>query len=174
MRLTKIDLSAPEYQVREPQGSAGAPKVLFRRPGGPGDHGRGPPSGDYKANFSAQSMKEREEDYNRARERLGIAEPPPPAYGVRPQMYPPGAGRGFPGGRGPMVQGRGDPAGRGRGRKAVFRDRDRELQDPDYVRGFNRCALGGSIILPVWVCEGNGMPSLERPQHEPWSVFYCS
>lgn len=146
VKLIKMDLSSPEFQQRETVGGdrSGAPKILFRRPGGP-DHGR-PQSGNdvLKPSNSSQSMKEREEDYNRARERLGIGgsgggEMPHVAHGLRlvnpPQPFP-GSRGGYSGGRGPVMLGR--DSGGGRGRKAVFRDRDRELQDPDYVRGFNR------------------------------------
>lgn len=90
-----------------------------------------------------KTQKQREEEYNAARERIIGKQPlsTEPAAG-------PGRGRGFnitnPGrgvlnGRG--AAGRGAPppvAGRGVGGKAVYVDRERELQDPDYRRGISR------------------------------------
>ena len=136
----------------ERQGGA-APSRILRRPSGYQDH-HGRPSGhDVKA---PQTMKEREEDYNRARERIiggaettsGDASVPlhtassvgsgSAGGSVGGTPYSQG-GRGGGGGGGYASRGNGSrdgsgSGGRGRGRKAVFRDKDREMQDPDYAR----------------------------------------
>ena len=92
---------------------------------------------------NTRTVKEREEDYNRARERIlgsgGLDASSAAAQGGR------GNGSGTSGrgasGRGAAGAGR-ESAGRGNGRRAVMRDRDREQQDPDYARGANRYASG--------------------------------
>eukprot|EP00955_Chlamydomonas_euryale_P043619 352648-Chlamydomonas_euryale.AAC.9 len=105
---------------------------------------RGGQSAALKNSSSAQSMKAREEDYRAAREKIlgSVKEPPASAPAGASKG---GAGASAKGGggsgssRGGGETGRGGRGGGGRGggrgRKAVLRDRDRELQDPDYVRG---------------------------------------
>jgi len=147
VKLADLDVSpggalaraAAERTLNSVSGGAGAPKLL-RRPN-PHDHSRasGHNHDAMKANH-ARTMKEREEEYMRARERIIGATPEQGLQGGA------GAGRGFAG-RGQMggsIPGR-DGSGRGRGRKAVLRDRDRELQDPDYVRGVNRYGPTGGF-----------------------------
>ncbi len=125
------------------------PSKILRRPH-QGHHDPGRASPNVQAGQSAQSMKEREEDYHRARERIiGPAAGEPAADGIPPGTAGPngmlggGGGGGGPsrssgrggGGAGQApYPGRDGGAGRGRGRKAVFRDKDREMQDPDYAR----------------------------------------
>lgn len=87
-------------------------------------------SSEHSLNQSpARTMKERHENYMKAREELGL--------GIGPQdgMVAGRGGRGGPGGR----FGTGGRMDGGRGRKAVFRDKDKDLSDPDYRRGMNRC-----------------------------------
>ncbi len=109
---------------------ADKPRLLRRQ-----DDDRNMPGGsDNSMNPSPpRSMKERHEDYMKAREQLGLGSGPgQDGMGM-------GRGRGGPGGRyGPGALGGGRMDG-GRGRKAVFRDKDKELNDPDYRRGVNRC-----------------------------------
>lgn len=100
------------------------PKLLKR----PTNHDpRMGPGGDPSRNqVSARSAKEREEEYNRARERI--------MGSAAPDMQ---GGRGYA--RRPNQQGPLPPNvnGRGRGRKGGFRDKHSD--DPDYMRGLNRC-----------------------------------
>ena len=133
--------------------SGPAPSRLLRRPHGHQEH-QGRPAG-HDTRTASQSIKEREEDYHRARERIiGAAAEQGGGGGVPAEVVqsssPAGSGsgsalgvqRGHSGGGGPggYMAGRGGGrdggggGGRGRGRKAVFRDKDREMQDPDYTR----------------------------------------
>ena len=96
-------------------------------------------SSEHSLNQSpARTLKERQENYSKYREELGLGE------GLGPGRGP---GRGSYGGRGGygsgprgggMEGGMGMGMGRGGGRKAVFRDKDRDLSDPDYRRGMGR------------------------------------
>lgn len=143
MQVKLVNMESRSVTVAATQATPGAPKLLMRPSGA--DQGRG--LNDVKNSNSAQSMKEREDDYRQARERiLGVAEPQPQSGGVpgpggsTAGVNPSGAGRGGygrsgGGGGGGREQGR---MGGGRGRKAVFKDRASDLQDPDYVRGYNR------------------------------------
>jgi U3 small nucleolar RNA-associated protein 19 len=87
-------------------------------------------SSEHSLNQSpARTMKERHENYMKAREELGLGNGPQDGMGAGR------GGRGGPGGR----FGIGGRMDGGRGRKAVFRDKDKDLSDPDYRRGMNRC-----------------------------------
>ncbi|KXZ55073.1 hypothetical protein GPECTOR_3g23 [Gonium pectorale] len=103
---------------------ADKPRLLRRQDDGNAAAGGSDPS----LNMSpARSMKERHENYQKAREELGLSSHDGMGRG---------GGRGGPGGRFGM-----GPGGRmdgGRGRKAVFRDKEKDLSDPDYRRGMNR------------------------------------
>lgn len=97
-----------------------------------------------------RTVQEREQDYSKARARIFAQEPSNPdqepsapddglrnANGSRaPMMGPQAAGRGR------AIPGRGDP-----GKKAVFRNREQDLQDPDYRRGYNRQARACTYTL---------------------------
>ena len=149
VKLINLDTAAlmAERGEVERQSGGPAPSRLLRRPHGHQEH-QGRPAG-HDARTASQSIKEREEDYHRARERIiGGAEQG--SGGVVPaevvQSSSPagsgsgsGANHGHSGGPGGYMAGRGGGrdgggGGRGRGRKAVFRDKDREMQDPDYTR----------------------------------------
>ncbi|GFR48111.1 hypothetical protein Agub_g9936 [Astrephomene gubernaculifera] len=77
----------------------------------------------------SRTIKERHENYMKAREELGLGSAPQEGMGMGR------GGRGGPGGRFGSLGGRMDG---GRGRKAMFRDKDKDLSDPDYRRGMNR------------------------------------
>jgi U3 small nucleolar RNA-associated protein 19 len=82
--------------------------------------------------------KDREDDYNQARERI-IGKSLD--VNTRPMN---GRGRGYMG-RGAYTSTPRSPGGRGT-RKAVFRDRDKELQDPDYRRGPSRYIYAIGVV----------------------------
>lgn len=133
------------------------PKLLQRPVSTEAQRGSGHEAGS-QANRTA---KEREEDYNKARQRI-IGEPASSASSAA--LSPLGAAAGMGGsGGGAMGGGRGNGGGgrymggsrgggmapgggfqgggfRGRGRKPGRGDRSAELQqDPDYMRGTHRC-----------------------------------
>ncbi len=154
VRLTKLDHMAVLAEREGERGSREVPSKLLRRPhhhGSPGAHHHNVSRGS-SFHATSLSMKEREDDYHRARERIIGGEPPGSssagsdgfasmATNSHGQQQ---AGRGFggyAGGSAPGMTGAyagardgGGAGGRGRGRKAVFRDKDREMMDPDYVR----------------------------------------
>jgi hypothetical protein len=124
-----------------PPPDLGKPRLLRRGEDGPGGTGTGLDAGAERMS-PARTLQERQETYLRAREELGLGR-----EGGR------GGGRGGPAGRGsgPGRSGMSGPA-TGGGRKAVYRDKGRELNDPDYVRGMGRCGrVGGG-------CRCSGLP----------------
>lgn len=145
-QLLQVKLS--DLAPRTPPERATLPAKILKRPV-LDDGGRAQPGGSdtSSAQSPARTAKEREEDYNQARERI-IGKPIPAEAAdrsnrsgrgptpVRGGDTGSGAGAGGSGaggsGAGAIV---GGANGSGRVRKAVFRDRDRELQDPDYRRG---------------------------------------
>ncbi|GIL80414.1 hypothetical protein Vretifemale_9624 [Volvox reticuliferus] len=139
--------------------AADKPRLLRR----PDDERSLQNSSEHSLNQSpARTFKERQENYLKAREELGLGNGPQDGLGL---------GRGGRGGPG----GRFGPGGRmdgGRGRKAVFRDKDKDLSDPDYRRGMNRfngaarfdpaytaMPAGGIYQVPTYASE---FPALNR------------
>ncbi|GAX78683.1 hypothetical protein CEUSTIGMA_g6121.t1 [Chlamydomonas eustigma] len=185
VKLSKLDANAAMAErVADRSGNGGpAPSKILRRPQGP-EHGGLSPSS--QPGSSAPSIKEREEDYHRARERIigpaGIAEPPMMAdlTGMNqagtsgnlpssPFSTIGGNRMGGYGGRGagisgPPYSGR-ESGGRGRGRKAVLRDKDRELQDPDYMR---RDGHGGVYDPRFFGGYPEGYQDFSRQPMHPW------
>ncbi|GLC39600.1 hypothetical protein PLESTB_000808500 [Pleodorina starrii] len=120
-------------------------------------------SSEHSLNQSpARTIKERHEIYMKAREELGLGS------GPQDGMVTGRGGRGGPGGR----FGTGGRMDGGRGRKAVFRDKDKDLSDPDYRRGMNRfngtarfdpsftaIPAGGIYQVPTYASE---FPALNR------------
>ena len=92
-----------------------------------------------------RTVQEREQDYSKARARIfGMQQNPEAGLGPpdTAQIHN-GSLRAMNGNRAPnmvLTSGRGrGPPGRGdQGKKAVFRNREQDLQDPDYRRGY-RC-----------------------------------
>lgn len=134
-----LDVSALMAERDGDRQGGPVPSKILRRPSGPDHHGR--PAQDKVGN--AQSMKERDEDYHRTRELImGGAEPAAPSPHGDSGAAGGGAVAARGGGGGSASRGGGGGgsgssqggSGRGRGRRAVFRDKDREMQDPDYVR----------------------------------------
>lgn len=122
------------------------------------------------------SIKEREEDYHRARERiiggaetvggggpleLQSASSVGSGSGVGMIPYASGGYMARGGGR----DGSGFGGGRGRGRKAVFRDKDREMQDPDYTRRDGTSTYGSDGM-------GYGMEVRANGQTIEGAIFY--
>eukprot|EP00198_Chlamydomonas_reinhardtii_P010869 XP_001700206.1 predicted protein [Chlamydomonas reinhardtii] len=117
-------------------------------------------SSEHSLNQSpARTLKERQENYSKYREELGLGE------GLGPGRGP---GRGSYGGRGGygsgprgggMEGGMGMGMGRGGGRKAVFRDKDRDLSDPDYRRGMGS---HGNVAPGAGVGGGMGKGSHQQ------------
>ncbi|KAL0037170.1 hypothetical protein WJX79_003762 [Trebouxia sp. C0005] len=103
-------------------------------------------NGEASGQANNRTVQEREQDYSKARARIfGMQQnseaglgPPDPAHA---QMHD-GSMRAMNGSRAPNM---GPMSGRGRGllgrgdqgKKAVFRNREQDLQDPDYRRGYN-------------------------------------
>ena len=142
VRLLDLDVSALMAERDGERQGGPVPSKILRRPQGHDHHGR-PNAQDKVGN--AQSMKERDEDYHRARELImGGGEPAAPsphgdpcaagAGGTVLSRVGSGSSAGRGGGGGGGGGGSQGGSGRGRGRRAVFRDKDREMQDPDYAR----------------------------------------
>lgn len=168
-RLSKMEIT-PELlaqaQAAVKAGSPGTerPKLLRRASGQ--EHTRVPSFDPMRGPGMGRTPKEREEEYNRARERIlgaemelaGAGRGVPLPVG-RPGPGAPGAyiPAGVPGGppamaMAPLMQPMGPnsmPAGgRGRGRKGAYRERTAEAaSDPDYMRGMNRYRRSGSLVL---------------------------
>jgi hypothetical protein len=142
-------VALPQIKLRElktvpHRSGAGIPKVLVRRPAAEDAAARpgGAPGPNSLANSTTPpaSAKEREEEYHAARERIiGKSLEIASARNFSGRGSSRGAaGRGQFGaaavggqqGQGPRSPG----AAAGRGRKAVLRDREKEMQDPDYRR----------------------------------------
>lgn len=101
---------------------------------------------------ACRTVQEREQDYSKARARIFGVQPnsdPGMSPSHSPQMHD-NAMRGMMNGsRPPNVgplggRGRGPPGRVDQGKKAVFRNREQDLQDPDYRRSVYRC----SVTLP--------------------------
>ena len=98
-----------------------------------------------------RSVQEREQDYSKARARIFGMQQNPDAGMTQsnsPQIHDSMRGM-MNGGRPPNVgpmngMGRGPPGRVDQGKKAVFRNREQDLQDPDYRRGY-RCM---KLLLP--------------------------
>ena len=100
-----------------------------------------------------RSLREREQDYGRLRDRIFSSEQGGPSNSSRSERGGPGP-QPFPASipSGPMPPGAAfhspDAGQRGQGlanRKAVFRNKEQDLQDPDYRRGIDRSAR----LLPL-------------------------
>lgn len=104
-----------------------------------------------------RTVQEREQDYSKARARIfGMQHNTDPSMSPQnsPQMHNSGMNM-MNGSRPPNVgpmsgRGRGPPGRIDQGKKAVFRNREQDLQDPDYRRGVNyRCYLPAEFLL-LW------------------------
>lgn len=152
-RLSSIEitpelLAAAQAAVKAGSPGTDRPKQLLRRASGHEHGNRGPGFEAGRGQGMARTPQERQEEYNRARERiLGTGE------GAELQPAPSGSGRGgpvaarpLPGAPGAFVPMGAVPGGqnmgaggRGRGRKGGYRERSQEAAaDPDYLRGMNR------------------------------------
>ena len=98
---------------------------------------------------TCRTVQEREQDYSKARARIfGVQQNSDPGMSPShsPQMHD-NAMRGMMNGNrppnvGPLGgRGRGPPGRVDQGKKAVFRNREQDLQDPDYRRSVYRCSF---------------------------------
>lgn len=137
-RLSTLEITPAQVAAAatSQKGSPSERPKLLRRPSGH-DSSRVAIDAMKNASTGPRTAKDREEEYNKARERIiGAVDA---ANGLGRGMGRAGmaAGRGMPGLPSPNNPGFAAANGRGRGRKGAFKDR--ALEDPDYVRGLNRC-----------------------------------
>lgn len=101
-------------------------------------------NGEGAGQANNRTVQEREQDYSKARARIfGMQQNPDAGLGPPdPAQMHDSNMRAMNGSRAPSVglmsgRGRGPPGRGDQGRKAVFRNREQDLQDPDYRRGYN-------------------------------------